>query len=601
MQRRDCGPTGIAAFVDAWSRALRGVGFVPLTPGERRAVLTELAERLATAATADRFDPHAARRVGADLVTFGFSAPEVLGHTVTLLYARCAADLAGRPDRLAELVAAVTSGFVRGVRDRALEAQEEVRVAALTAKTRAEEALRSSEARFRHLATHDSLTGLPNRRLLTEHLARRVQTAGAVERLGLCCLGFDGFASLYHALGHRVGERLVVAAAERLRSLARPAGHLVARVDSDQFAILIERTTSQEDAIKVADQALSALSAPFQIDGHELSLTASAGLVERPTVDADPTELLRAGQIALHWAKEDGRGRWRLFHPARSAQDAERYRLSAAMPAALRRSEFDLAYQPLIWLRDGRLAGFEALARWRHPEYGLLTADRFIGLAADTGLIVPLGNHLLEQACRRAATWRSPGEPPIISVNLAVRQLRDSGLLGNVSEILDRSGLPPHRLQLEITEHSMISTSQQIIGTLTGLARLGVRIVVDDFGTGYSNLAYLGTLPLHGLKLDAAFLRRPVVAGVDHDAVLAAIVRLGHTAGLQVTGEGIETAAHAHRLRAAGADIGQGYFLGRPVPAGMAARLAERGRLAGPAVQALEWSRVGQGWYATPP
>lgn len=600
MERRDRGPAGVAAFVDAWGRALAGIGFTPLTPAERHEVLTRLAGRLAALAQAERLDPDAVRGVGLDLVAAGFSAPEVLGHTVALLYAK-ATDLGGSRERSLELARGVAAGFVSGVRDRALEAQEKIRVAALMAQAQAEEAQRLSEAKFRYLATHDSLTGLPNRRLLSERVTRVVQAAGPDSRLGLCCVGFDCFASLYHALGHRVGERLLVAAAERLRTLTRVSGHLVARVDSDQFAVLIAETSSQEDAVKVADRALAVLSEPYQIDNHELSLVASAGVVEQPALGTDPAELLRWGQIALHWAKEDGRGRWRLFEPDRSAQDAERYRLSAAMPAALRRGEFDLAYQPLIWLRDGRLAGFEALARWRHPDYGLLTADRFIGLAADTGLIVPLGSHLLERACRWATTWATSSDAPFISVNLAVRQLRDPALLANVVEILDRSQLPPHRLQLEITEHAMIGDSDEITDLLTNLVRLGVRIALDDFGTGYSNLAYLGALPLHGLKLDRAFASRPVAADVDHDAFLGSVVQLGHTAGLVVTGEGIESSDHARRLRAVGCDIGQGYFLGRPVPAEMAAQMARRGRLAGPVLRALGLSLGGQGWRATPP
>lgn len=586
MEGRDRDAPGVGAFVRAWSQALRGAGFNPMTPTERQAVLTELAERLAEVAVAERFDPAAADRLGADLVAAGFFAPQVLGRTITVVHTRFADDFGGRPQRLPELMEALSTGFVRAVHDRALDAQEAVRSAALAAQARAEDALRASEAQFRQLATHDSLTGLPNQRLLTERLAGALRFADPGERLGVCCLGLDGFSSVNDSLGHRIGDRLLVAVAERLRTLTRQSGHLVARLHGDQFAILIESTTCQEDAIKVADRALAALATPFQIDDYELPLTASAGLEERPAAGAEPTELLRAAQIALHWAKAEARGRWRRFHPGRSDLDAERYRLSAAMPAALRRGEFVLNYQPLVRLRDARLVGFEALARWRHPEHGLLTADRFIGLAEDTGLIVPLGEHLLAQACRQAATWRSPGEPPFVSVNLAVRQLRDPGLPGRVSEALDRSGLPAHRLQLEITEHAMIGTEAEAMGALARLVRIGAGIVVDDFGTGYSNLAYLAGLPLHGVKLDAAFARQSA-AGAEPGEFLASIVRLGHTAGLVVTGEGIEDATAARRLRAAGCDIGQGYFLGRPVSAEVAAGMAERGQTSDYVAQAL--------------
>src|SRR5262249_11608731 len=207
-------------------------------------------------------------------------------------------------------------------------------------------------------------------------------------------------------LGHEVGDQLLAAAADRLRCLAAASGHLVARFDGDQFAILIDDTSCPEDAIKVADRALTVLAEPFDLDGMELPMTASAGVVERPGAGSDPADLVRAAQIALHWAKADGRASWRSFEPRRSAEDAARYRLTSAMPAALRRDQFTLHYQPLVSLASGRLVGVEALVRWRHPERGLLGAAEFIGAAEDTGLIVPLGEHLLAAACRQAARWQ---------------------------------------------------------------------------------------------------------------------------------------------------------------------------------------------------
>jgi diguanylate cyclase (GGDEF)-like protein len=547
--------TDPAAFARAWAIALDAADYVPELPAARHATVAALAEQVAAALSAERLDPRAGHRIGADLVASGYASPEALGRTITVLYRH----LATRTDaRVSALTEAVVAGFVAAVHDRALDAQEAVRVAAMTAQARAEQALRAGEARFREFATHDTLTGLPNRTLFTQRLDERL-ARGA--RLGVCCLDLDGIAAVNDSLGHGVGDRLLIAAADRLCQLAAAGGHLVARFDSDLFAILVEDTTCAEDAVKVADRALSALAEPFYLDDTELPLTASAGIVERDATGADSAELIRTAQIALHWAKADGRARWRLFDPVRGARDAARYRLSAAIPAALRRGEFTLHYQPLVRLADGRPVGVEALARWQHPTQGLLGAGAFIGLAEDTGLIVPLGAHLLTQACRQAARWqRLASDPPYVSVNLAPRQLQDPGLVGRVVEVLDRTGLTPDLLHVEITERTVIDTTGRTAEVLSTLAELGVRIALDDFGVGYANLAGLRALPLHGLKLDGTFTE-------GTDAFLAAAVALGHTLGLTVIAEGIETAEQARRMRAAGCDTGQGWHLGRPVPA----------------------------------
>jgi diguanylate cyclase (GGDEF)-like protein len=547
---------------------------VPTTPPELDQLVRGLVARLAETLAAEPFDPSTGYWVGSDLVAGGFAAPEALGRSITMLQAHLLPQL-GRTDeataaRLTALIETLAAGFAAAVHDRALDAQEAVRIAALTARNNAEQALRRSEARFRHFATHDLLTRLPNRTLLIERLTELVDAAGPDARLGLCCVDLDGLTAVNDSLGLLVGDKLLIEAARRLRLLTGAAGYLVARMDSDQFAILLEGTTCGEDATKVADRVLATIAEPIHVDDSELPLTASAGVVEGPVAGTDPAELIRSAQIALNWAKADGRARWKLFNEGRSQADVARYRLSAAMPAALRRGEFTLAYQPLIELRTGRLVGVEALARWLHPERGLLGADQFIGLATDSGMIVPLGNHLLEQACRQAAAWRriSPAAP-YVSVNLAARQLHQAGLVGFVAELLDRVGLPAARLQLEITEHAVIGTDRKVIATMSALARLGVRIAIDDFGTGYSNLACLrGRLPLHGLKLDGTFAQGPAPAIRPSDAeFLATVVSIGRTLGLTVTAEGIETAAHARRMRAAGCEIGQGWHLGRPMRA----------------------------------
>jgi EAL domain-containing protein (putative c-di-GMP-specific phosphodiesterase class I) len=282
--------------------------------------------------------------------------------------------------------------------------------------------------------------------------------------------------------------------------------------------------------------------------------------------------------MTLHWAKTDGKARWTVFDPERNTREVARYTLAAAMPGALERGEFILHYQPIIGLARGTLDGVEALARWEHPNLGLLKPDRFISLAEDSGLIVPLGLSLMEQACRQAAQWLAiDPRRPFVSVNLAVRQIRQPRLISDVAAVLDRTGLPPDKLQLEITESAVMGDDPETVVRLRELAGLGVRLAIDDFGTGYSNLAYLRNLPVHALKLAGQFVddlrhpRRgvlpsgnPVPGATEEAALLRILVTLSHTLGLSVTAEGIETLEQAEILKAIGCETGQGFYLGYP-------------------------------------
>jgi diguanylate cyclase (GGDEF)-like protein len=562
---------GLAGFARAWTSTLHGAGYVPVLPAARERIVTALARRLVAALTGEHADAAAGYRIGTDLVGNGFASPESLGRTITLINTRLAADLGLPADtritaRLNAVVESLAAGFAAAVHDRSLDAQEAIRLAALTAQARAEQALRTSQARLRRLATHDPLTGLPNRIQLAERIDSVLATADPTARLALCCIDLDRFTTINTSLGHRVGDRVLIAAADRLGALAAARGLLLARLDRDEFALLVEGTGGAEDVVKVADRALSILAEPFHIDRLELPVTACAGMVERPVGGGDSGELLRAAQTALHWAKADGTGQWRVYAAGRAREDVQRYRLSAAMPAALRAGEFTLAYQPLVRLADRTLVGVEALARWHHPEHGLLNAGRFIGLAVDTGLIAAMDRQLLELACHHAAGWQNMPGPPYVSVNLTAGRLHDPRLVGDVAQTLDDSGLAPHRLQLEITEHTTIGTDRDTVAILRSLAGLGVRIAIDDFGTGHANLACLHALPLHELKLAAVFARRPPNAAPAADRFLAGVVSLGHTLGLTVLAEGIESEAQTGRLLAAGCDSGQGWHLGRPVP-----------------------------------
>jgi diguanylate cyclase (GGDEF)-like protein len=580
-------PAPAVVFARAWVKAVCGTSYVPMTRADLERRLLACTLRLTAALTSEPIDVRAGYEIGTELVDMHLASPEAVGRTVEVIQLRLLRDLglAGDDarDRLARLIGTLTTGYTRALRDRTLDEQETIRRAALTARDQAELALRISESRFRHQATHDPLTALPNRALFTERLGAMFERPPADRRIGVCFIDLDGFKAINDSLGHHVGDRLLTAIAARLGE--RISQHLVARLGGDEFVVLVEDSTCVDDVVKVADAALAAIGEPVRINGHELSVSASIGIVERAVAGTEPHDVMRAADITLHWAKSGGKGRWALFDEARDAREVARYTLSAAMPAALDRDEFYLDYQPLVSLRDGTLLGAEALVRWRHPEFGVLHPDRFIGVAEETGLIVRLGTAILAQACAQAARWNAAPRPPTagdvavpppyVSVNLAVRQVRDPRFVPEVCEILERTGLAPDRLQLEITESAVMSSDDEPVAALRTLADIGIRMAIDDFGTGYSNLSYLKRLPVHAIKVDGSF-----VAGLDSgdlrdERILATLVGLSHTLGLTVTAEGVETAAQADRVRAIGCDAGQGWHFGFPGPPSLiCARLA---------------------------
>ncbi|MEU5944627.1 bifunctional diguanylate cyclase/phosphodiesterase [Micromonospora sp. NPDC047465] len=571
-------PSRPGAFARAWAKAVSGTSYLPMTQAQLEALLQRLTDQLAGALLSDPFDLRVGHRVGTELVAAHIASPEALGRTVEVVQLRLARDLGlvGEEvgDRLARLLAAVSIGYSRALRDRTLDEQESIRRAAMTARAQAERALRASEARFRHQATHDPLTDLPNRALFTERLSAAIDSPGpGGERVGVCFLDLDRFKVVNDSHGHQVGDGLLATVADRLRRAID--GHLVARLGGDEFVVLVERTTGTDDVVAVAEAALAAVRAPVLVDGHELCVSASIGIVERQVAGTSPGDLMRAADSTLHWAKAAGGARWALYDADRDRRELARYALSAAIPAALERGEFYLDYQPLTSLRDGRVVGVEALVRWRHPELGVLRPDSFIGLAEETGLIVPLGGWVLAEACRQAGSWSAVvATAPFVSVNLAVRQVRRPGLVQEVRGLLRRTGLPPGRLQLEITESTMMSTAEEPVRALRVLADLGVRIAIDDFGTGYCNLAYLRDLPVTELKVAGQFvagLRAPESRADER--ILASLVSLAHALDLTVTAEGVETAGQAERLRAIGCDAAQGWHFGRP---DSAERLLER-------------------------
>ena len=574
----DGGDAGVEAFAGVWAAEVSRVTYVPMRWPDKVTFLRAQTEQFAAALRCEPFRDAVGYQVGAALVAADFAAPEALATTVRLLHTRLADHLhlsASYAGRVVQLAQAVTVGHCRAVRDRTLDGQDAVTRAAVQARHTAETRLRAAQARARHAALHDPVTGLPNRTLFTDRLTHLLQQAGRA-RFAVCVMDLDTFGAITDSLGPRLGDRLLAAVGARLAAFAAEHRAQLARLDGTEFGLLLADTTGAEDSVKHVDQALTLLCAPFTVDDQELTVRASAGILEAPVTGADPGEALRCARSALHWAQQEGGGRWALFDPARNATQLRRYQISAAIPPALARDQFHLHYQPIVQLGTGHIAGVEALARWHHPRLGAIPPAVFIPLAEQTGAIVELGARLLEQACRDAATWwRTLPQAPYVSVNLAAHQLRHPGIAGQVAAILDRTGLPAHQLQLEITETAAVNDDADTRAALHALASLHVRLAIDDFGTGYANHACLATLPLHALKLDATFTT--ALHRCPHDpkprAILANLIELGHTLGLTVTAEGVTTdqTALLHHLRC---DLGQGYDLGPPQPA--AALLAAR-------------------------
>ncbi|MGW0460296.1 putative bifunctional diguanylate cyclase/phosphodiesterase [Streptomyces tendae] len=470
-------------------------------------------------------------------------------------------------------------------------------------------ARRELQARLRHLQMHDPVTRLPNRALFFERLTAALEAEsyehGGTGRIGVCYLDLDGFKAVNDTHGHRVGDRLLAAVAERLTRCAEEAAHarsgapLVARLGGDEFALLVEDSTGTDQLAELAAAVLAALQPPFELADRRLSVTASVGVVERHTAGTTPTALMQAADTTLYWAKADGRARWTLFDPERNANRMTRQALAATLRPAIERGEFALEYQPLVGMEDGRVRGVEALIRWNHPQFGVLAPNRFIALAEEDGSIVPLGRWILRTACHQARRWQlaHPDEPPIfVSVNVAVRQVWDSDLVADVARTLEETGLAPELLQLELTESAVMGSAGRPLQVLKALSDMGVHIAIDDFGTGYSNLAYLSRLPVSVLKLDGAFVR-----GFQYDAVpdaaasgagganpadeviVEAMVQLAHRLGLTVTAECVETSAQATRLRRIGCDTGQGWLYSRPVAPDRISALLGHAEPGGPA------------------
>ncbi|BBG02301.1 MULTISPECIES: putative bifunctional diguanylate cyclase/phosphodiesterase [Pseudonocardia] len=418
---------------------------------------------------------------------------------------------------------------------------------------------RELQRRLEHQASHDPLTGLPNRSLFFGRLAAAIAGSGIDgPRPGICYLDLDGFKVVNDTLGHQAGDRLLTVLADRLRAALEPEGYLVARMGGDEFVVLVPRTTDRADLEEIAGRALGTVRRPVRIDGRDIVISASVGVV-RHDGELDADELLQAADTTLYSAKRAGRGRYVLYDRERHRSDVRRFELSSQMPEALRRDDFVVVYQPLVRLADEQTVGVEALVRWQRPDGELLGPDRFIPLAEETGLVVPLGRRVLDEACRQGRTWadQHPDRPLLVSVNVAARQIVESDLVADVAATLERHDWPAERLQIELTESDLMGSPGGPPATLRELERMGVRIAIDDFGTGYSNLAYLRHLPVHVLKLAGHF-----VAGSAErdDVILRTLISLASALDLEVTAEAVETREQAMRLREYGCANAQGWY-----------------------------------------
>jgi diguanylate cyclase (GGDEF)-like protein len=449
-------------------------------------------------------------------------------------------------------------------------------VMALLEEQRASAVRSAQEAE--HLAYHDPLTGLPNRRLLLDRLAVALAHGRrSGHRLAVLFVDLDRFKVINDSLGHATGDELLRQVGARLRAAVR-AEDTLARLGGDEFVLLLPELDGAEGAGEVAGKVLEALREPFMVGGRELFVTASAGISVAPDDGAEGETLLRHADIAMYGGKQARGDGYRFFTPEMNRRALERLETESALRRALVQDELALVYQPVVDLRTGRVSAVEALVRWNHPTLGMLAPDQFLEVAEATGLIVPLGAWVLRTACGQARRWREAGHDSLrLLVNLSVRQFQEPALVQQVAETLAREGLPPELLELEITESVAMRDTAASEDVLGGLRSVGVRLSIDDFGTGYSSLEYLRRFPIHTLKVDRTFVR-DVQTDEGDAAIVSAVVAMAHRLGLTVIAEGVEHPGQLEFLRAQGCDAVQGFLISRPLPAdALHAFLAARG------------------------
>ncbi|MBR0973446.1 MULTISPECIES: bifunctional diguanylate cyclase/phosphodiesterase [Bradyrhizobium] len=431
-----------------------------------------------------------------------------------------------------------------------------------------------AQAKISHMARHDALTSLPNRVLFHEQLEQGLLRTRSGDQLAVLCLDLDHFKDINDSLGHPIGDALLKEVGRRLKATVGESD-TVARLGGDEFAVVQIGRSEETAARSLAGRLVEVVSAPYEIDDHQIVIGVSIGISLAPQDGNNPDELLKNADLALYRAKADGRGTYRFFETGMDARAQARRLLEMDLRAALQRDEFEAYYQPIRDVASGRVVAFEALLRWNHPQRGLIAPISFIPLAEETGLIVQLGEFVLRGACADAATWPDDVD---VAVNLSPVQFKNPNLIASVTEALAASGLDARRLELEITESVLLQNSETTLTTLHELRAMGVRISLDDFGTGYSSLSYLRSFPFDKIKIDRSFVSE-LATREDSMAIIRAVTGLGRSLGIVTTAEGVENDAQLELLRREGCTQAQGYLFSKPRPASDVAIMLNRPRL----------------------
>ena len=441
---------------------------------------------------------------------------------------------------------------------------------------------RALSQKLARLALHDSLTDVPNRTLLSDRLDQAMMRAGrAGGTVAVLYIDLDRFKQINDSLGHAVGDELLRAVARRLQACVR-SSDTVSRQGGDEFLILLAEVVQPQDAAVCAEKIIAALEAPHRIAGHELRISASIGIAIFPGDAADAEMLMRNADFAMYQAKYSGRNNYQFFKPDMNANAAERQSVELDLRQAIARQEFVLNYQPKVNLQNGAVVGVEALIRWHRPHRGIVPPARFIPIAEESGLILPIGRWALDSACRQARSWRDQGLSPVpIAINVSAVELRGKDFLNNVRQILEQNRLEPQFLEIELTETFMMQDWKSTAEILRALKDLGVRIALDDFGTGYSSLSFMRRFPIDALKIDQSFVR-DMTSDSDDASIVSAVIDMGRSLNMRVVAEGIQTRDQLEFLRERRCPEGQGFYFGPPVPAADLSELLNAGAVRRP-------------------
>ena len=428
-----------------------------------------------------------------------------------------------------------------------------------------------------HSAQHDFLTGLPNRMLLNDRVTQAIALAQRhMKKVAVLFLDLDGFKHINDSLGHPIGDKLLQSVAKRLVDCGR-SSDTVSRQGGDEFVVLLSEVEQSDDAAITARRMLQAVAEPHSIGQHDLHVTTSIGVSIFPDDGLDAETLIKNADTAMYQAKENGHQSYQFFKPAMNVRAVERQSIEESLRRALERREFALHYQPIIDLKTGEITRAEALIRWTHPTRGPVPPSQFIPVAEDCGLILPIGNWVLREACKQAQTWINAGLPLVtMAVNISAMEFRDEHFLAGVFAILDETGLDPRFLELELTESVLMKRAESTESILKTLRAKGVQVAVDDFGTGYSSLSYLRKFPIDALKIDQSFVRQ-ITTAPDETTIVTAIISMGRSLKLRVVAEGVETQEELAFLQAHQCDEAQGYFFSRPLLPGLFAKLLKTG------------------------